>query len=174
MTTTYQIGSICSATLRPEDLIPAFVEALDDCKQELSLSLATDATAEQQQATVREVSRLDDLLANIERKLNGPDYFSDPAQEWGWDLDELTNELESFAPPYCYFGSHEGDGADFGFWVCHEAIDEAIADGSALKVDDTGDVPGDYSGDVFHVSDHGNLTYYVADSGKLSEVWGIV
>ena len=31
-------------------------------------------------------------------------------------LDYLTALLEEQAPDYCYFGTLEGDGADFGFW----------------------------------------------------------
>jgi hypothetical protein len=31
-------------------------------------------------------------------------------------LTEIQDALELFAPPGAYFGAHEGDGADFGFW----------------------------------------------------------
>jgi hypothetical protein len=98
----------------------------------------------------------------------------DAAEEAGHLLEEVQNELEHFAPPYGYFGSSEGDAADFGFWLSEDALQEAIHDGTLLQVDDTSDIPGDYVGEVLHVSDHGNPTLYVADKGTFTEVWGVV
>ena len=35
-------------------------------------------------------------------------------------LEDAFNILESIAPEGCYFGSHPGDGACFGFWTIEE------------------------------------------------------
>jgi len=35
-------------------------------------------------------------------------------------LDDLFQLLDNIAPPNCYFGAHEGDGALFGFWPIKE------------------------------------------------------
>lgn len=35
-------------------------------------------------------------------------------------LEDAFNILESIAPEGCYFGSHPGDGACFGFWIIEE------------------------------------------------------
>jgi hypothetical protein len=37
-------------------------------------------------------------------------------------LDDVTDALVALAPPHVYFGSLEGDGADFGFWPSPEPI----------------------------------------------------
>lgn len=39
--------------------------------------------------------------------------------EVGWD--ELIDELNAVAPEGTYFGSHPGDGSDFGFWTVDES-----------------------------------------------------
>jgi hypothetical protein len=45
------------------------------------------------------------------------------------DLSEIINDMidvlsYEFTPIYCYFGAHEGDGSDFGYWIDEEAIRE--------------------------------------------------
>lgn len=34
--------------------------------------------------------------------------------------EDIWNYLNSIAPKDCYFGSHPGDGSDFGFWEVEE------------------------------------------------------
>lgn len=36
------------------------------------------------------------------------------------DLESVWFLLEEIAPEDCYFGSHPGDGSDFGFWKIEE------------------------------------------------------
>lgn len=38
-----------------------------------------------------------------------------------WVVDELVDELNAVAPEGTYFGSHPGDGSDFGFWTMDES-----------------------------------------------------
>ncbi len=90
---TTQVGSISTGTLRPQDLIPTFWCALDIIDREAARVLYT--------------SRID---------LRGEDDPWWDSEEAGSLLDELIDALNEHAPPYCYFGAHEGDGADFGFW----------------------------------------------------------
>ena len=139
-----EFGSISSGTMRHEDLIPEFTWTLR--------SLCPDTG---------EHAELCDEADALE------DYDSEQA---GFVLDDLFTALEEYAPPYGYFGSHPGDGADFGFWLS----DDALAESDALRVSDTNEVPADYTGEVLHTNDHGNLTLYAADRGTLTEVWALV
>jgi len=144
---TARLGSVSSATMLPSDLIPAF------CRE------------------LRRLGARDKELTRIERqcaRVNCDKYFNSEAAQW--DLDALFDMLNEYAPSYCYFGAHPGDGADYGFWVSEDL--EYDFDG--LKVNDLSEVPAGYTGDVLHVNDHGNMTLYSVKRGKLSEVWSIV
>jgi hypothetical protein len=146
------IGSISSGTLRPEDLIPAFADELEHLTDE------TDTDARK-------------LIADVRERMERADYFA--SDDSGFDLEELTDALNMFAPDYAYFGSHPGDGADFGFWIVDD-VAQCVKDDGGLIVNDTSDVPADFTGTVLHVNDHGNATLFSANRGALSEVWAIV
>jgi len=106
------IGTIIRATHRAEDLVPAFVSVLEDRIDEAPLEMAKgeelDMVARIKTATL--------LLANIEgvQREMGEEYFG--SEECSFDLECLFNALDSLAPIGTYFGAHEGDGSDFGFW----------------------------------------------------------
>ena len=136
-------GTIIRGTLRAEDLIPAFTDAL----RYLRGSLPREVHRTLQQWQRGEVTEEHEALF----------------------LDSLFDELQEYAPPYAYFGAHEGDGSDFGFWLGD--LDGAF---DGLRVSDTSEVPSDYTGEVLHVNDHGNTTLYVSRGGKLREIWTIV
>ena len=88
------------------------------------------------------------------------------------DMDGLYNALESFCPPFVYFGAHEGVGADFGFWPDRDAIQEAIDPTSCLvRINANGDYVLEEDGVIVQVSDHGNLT--VTDLER-NVLWSVV
>lgn len=152
MTTTpkYIIGSISHGTMREEDLIPAFMWALEQLDAERAKAIRADNQ---------------DVFERLEA--------GEQADPDGCFLNEtLFDALNELAPPYFYFGSHSGDGADYGFWLSEGAIEEF----DGLRVSDTSEVPADYAGEVLHVNDHGNVTLYAKDEGssELREVWAIV
>lgn len=147
-----QFGSISHGTMRPDDLIPAFV-------WELSRIAPTDYAA---------------LIHTTESFMDGGDYDSEEAYRL---LDELTDALDSCAPPYGYFGAHEGDGSDYGFWLCDpESIPEQVRATNGIVVSDLADIPQDYTGEVLIVNDHGNMTlgYVTLPDYKFQECWSVV
>jgi hypothetical protein len=171
------IGSVSSATHREEDLIPTFISTLEDLVEKLSL----EAKGKELE-TVAEVSRVTQVIAEIEGRMYdesgevNEDYWE--SEDASHDLNEtLFNELNRFAPPYCYFGANEGDGADFGFWVSQETIDEAGYEGDLVKCSE---LPEKYDPQKSYlvVSDHGNMSLYQEqerpEGNGLVEVWSIV
>lgn len=86
---------ISEGTLRSADLIPAFWDAVPPARQSEILSGEY---------------ALDILDATENEEYN---YDSEAAKEL---LDYLFDVLDDCASDGTYFGSHEGDGALFGFW----------------------------------------------------------
>jgi len=109
-----QTGSISTGTLRKEDLIQTFMNTLEGLVEELSLSVECMDSALAQQKVVTEVGGYQELMGAIERRMEQEGYFDGEVSYW--DLEELFDALSEFCPDNHYFGAHEGDGADFGFW----------------------------------------------------------
>jgi hypothetical protein len=94
------------------------------------------------------------------------------SEDAGYTLEELFDAMNSLAPEYVYFGASEGDGSDYGFWLNHEAIDEALSCGDIIDYDK---MPTGYSGLALQTSDHGNMSLYNVSRGRTTrEVWGAV
>ncbi len=68
----------------------------------------------------------------------------------------LFDALDSFSPPYTYFGANENYGSDYGWWpLCDsESLEDARKSGYRVEI-----------------SDHGNVSLY--DSAD-QEIWGLV
>jgi hypothetical protein len=98
--------------------------------------------------------------------------LSNPANRWLESLEALTNDLNQFAPPFTYFGSAEGDGADFGFWLDHDGLEEAVHDGEVIQIPAGAGwpEPGDWDY-ILEVSDHGNMTLF---NSAHNEIWSII
>ena len=140
---TATIGSISSGTMRNEDLAEAFLAELDYLEHPKSKELRNDWEHAIQD--------------------NQTDY-EDCA------IHNMFEALEECAPPYVYFGAHFGDGADYGFWPCDDAMEMAADDGCQI-VSDLADVK---HGEVFIITDHGNVTYGFVDADGFHEVWSCV
>jgi hypothetical protein len=162
-------GSVSHGTLRDEDLLQAFADELE--------SLLAKQSRRFRRAPYRALIRAARKeLRNYQRLMSGRAcggfWCAKAGLAVGDYVNRLADTLNEFAPPYAYFGAHEGNGSDFGFWLDRDALDESF---DGLRVGDTSEVPRDYRGDVLHVNDHGNVTLYVAGSrGRLREVWAVV
>lgn len=147
------IGSVSSGTMRSEDLIPEFMSVLKSLDRERYDRIATD-------------------YADVIDGDGDDDDDDDDGEQADYCLEALFDALNDAAPPFMYFGAHEGDGADYGFWVSWDAIEDAVRDGDIVKVDAGDEVPTDCDADyILEVSDHGNATLCTRDG---QELWAVV
>ena len=95
-------GTLIAGTVRPQDLIPCFLEAVSEFAP----------------------AHYEGLMASAFGPI--PAYVGwwipSNGSEW-WDsedaaalLENLFDILHEAAPEGCYFGAHPGDGSDFGWW----------------------------------------------------------
>lgn len=82
--------TISHGTMKPEDLIPKFLEVLEELNPKVSES----------------AKRWNELAIE---------------EAQSQFLSELFDLLDQEAPEGFYFGSHPGDGSDYGFWQMEEA-----------------------------------------------------
>ena len=95
--------SLSHATMRTQDLIPVFMDFVKTHNLPAYETILNDYNL-------------------IE------DFFWPEDDHKFWDSDDahyllnetLWDELSYLAPENCYFGSHEGDGSDYGFWKLTE------------------------------------------------------
>tara|TARA_R100000306_G_C4362111_1_gene135791 strand:+ start:959 stop:1411 length:453 start_codon:yes stop_codon:yes gene_type:complete len=130
------IGSVSTGTMRTEDLMPAFADEL--------------STLEMSETGVN-------LLADVEKFLGSPEALPGwDSEEAQWLMQELFDELDNHAPLHMRFGSHDGDGADFGFWPtdfddCHRITIDQGKNGDHTFVDTECNL-------LVETNDHGNMT----------------
>jgi len=93
-------GTVISGTLRPQELLPAFLE---------SLNKVMPAAYEQ--------------IALLPFSYIPSHAQEDENDEW-WESEECDNKLQSimdaldeYAPEGTWFGAHPGSDSDFGFWT---------------------------------------------------------
>ena len=96
-------GTVIHGTLRLQDLIPAF-----------ETELAAIAPAAYAQILMLPFPP---VPGDAQGDPSHPFWSSDEASEY---CRQLIDALDEQAPNHCYFGVHEGDGSDFGFWYCSE------------------------------------------------------
>lgn len=159
------LGTISHGTLCDADLLEVFADALD------TLTKRAVEAGEISGGDARDAFK---LILDAEECAGALDSLADaPASDQdcieaderaGGLIEALADALDEYAPPYCYFGAHEGDGADFGFWFMPDALDQAERDGELVKLDHVPD-------QIAVVSDHGNVTLY---SVTATEIIGVV
>ena len=149
------IGTVIHGTMRPQDLLPAWLDVVKTHHPGEHSRIMADIPAE---------------------CFDNDDHCFWDDDECSWILNEdLFDVLNGLALPLCYFGCTEGDGSDYGFWPAWDAIEEEIYDGSILKVSDLSEVPEDYIGQIVIVNDHFNTTLgFMREGGKFDECWAVV
>ena len=102
------LGSISTGTMRNEDLIPDFLDTLE--------TLANLNKCKRHHKCKRHLTLIDEIENRIDTI---PDYYN--TEDADIDLNEdLFDALNEYAPPHAYFGSHPGDGSDYGFWIAED------------------------------------------------------
>ena len=156
----FQLGSISTGTLRTLDLLEAF---------------ASEAEARCGDMATKAVSTARIYL--------DPDAIVDDEQAQE-TLDELRFLLEDSCPPFVYFGTHPGDGADFGFWPDMNRLDEELYNQTGAPHLDKvpsyclpmhqdypyGEIELKDDNVIVQLSDHGNVT--VMDM-KRNVIWSV-
>lgn len=150
-----ELGTVSSSTILKEDLIPAFIDVLRHHNPEHALIAEYDALPD---------CTWDELTEEQEEQT---DYM----------LEELFDALNEYAPEFCYFGAHPGNGSDFGFWLDSDALDDARRYGECIELKDHLDAEevaqlitaaaADYA---YHVNDHGNVTIYNCNGQIILEI----
>jgi len=101
-------GTVSRATMREQDLLPAFMKVLEEYHPEGWYAVKTAFTVEFDMI-YREFLALQD---------NDPRWHSDAL---AYILrEDVWEAMQEIAPDGYYFGSHPGDGCDYGYWLAEE------------------------------------------------------
>lgn len=150
------IGTISHATLRDEDLIDSF-------HSELEWHLRRNGDFFSLPENFGERDRLNNLLGEVSDNCYDEEGDFNHCENASEYIEALSDALGQFSPPYCYFGSHPGDGSDFGFWPDIDSINE-------LPCIEDSDGAISLGEDCRFVNDHGNVTVYSGDGSVILEL----
>lgn len=91
--------TVSRATLRPFDLFPTFLGVINGTPEHDTI--------------------MTDNPIIVDALTDEGHVFWD-SDECIYIINELFDSLNSYAPDGYYFGAHEGDGSDFGYWESNE------------------------------------------------------
>jgi hypothetical protein len=118
-----EVGTVIHGTLRTEDLLPAFTHELARVANPHACSeLLVEAMSWIGREEPADGEELEDFIESRHDVLV-----------------RLLDALDECAPFGIYFGPHEGDGADFGWWLIDEPEDLDDADSSDPRSEDVPD-----------------------------------
>ncbi len=164
-----RVGTVIERTHSPYELIPAFIRELRRVAGESAVSAVINQCASSIGPSFASFMDTDYSWDRAEDDAELAAYLA--SDDCSWDVNALIDALSAEAPSYLYFGTHEGDGADYGYWPAWDAIEhdavpvsryDARRGADLLAVSDLAEVPADYFGMVYMVNDHGNSSMYDA------------
>ena len=152
--TTVTIGTVIHGTLRDEDLLPAFTAELERLDTGEYAGVIAEANA-----IIAKGMRWGGHGEPV------ADWNDDDREQVGYLINEsLIDALQTFCPPHVYFGSIEGDGADFGWWGVTDYDCETV------QLDDENVIDIECQVHI-HTNDHGNVT---VSELRGAEIWSAV
>ena len=170
MTRPVQIGTVIAGTLKNEDLLNAFTGEI-----EYLMAGYLDQSIAQTYYDAKEF---------LHKYETDTDIDEDMASEI---VNELIEAINEYRLPYTYFGTLEGDGADFGWWIDFDNMNESINESITKDLRATGTLNDEESwiqecscqendcigkhGFIVHVNDHGNVT--LMDHNR-KDAWAVV
>ena len=176
--TTLELGTISHGTMRVEDTMPPLLAALDGIR----LSAEDRQTCDDVQQCLNEWIAADDKATDSDNPADADDLMlAAHIAHLEMEMNETLIPLaESYAPDYCYVGSHPGDGSDLGVWPCEELLDDTSQgsyDGCCFRSTEPPWPSPRLSRDHSHwlqINDHGNATLYRRSGSGWTECWSIV
>jgi len=169
MTRPVQLGTVIEGTLRNDDLLDAFSGELD--------TIRTDSRAHY------------NLVFDAQNRWHRDDGSDDREDDIPDLINELIDAINEYRLPYTYFGTNDGDGADFGWWIDFDSLTESVRESESITQDlrssdrlsdeefwiqecdcQENDCIGKH-GFIVHVNDHGNVT--LLDHNR-KDVWAVV
>ena len=113
-------GTVSEGTMRPQDVLPAIMGVLAEYRPsafnmiQYELAFGDDTRFTQCQASI--------VYSEMCRNDNHPYWDS---EDVSWIINELAwDAMNDIAPEGYYFGSHPGDGSDYGFWQCEDGMED--------------------------------------------------
>lgn len=103
-------GTISEATMRPEDLIPAFLSELEAIA---AVGSSVGLEAQEYLQRIRRDYALDLMRLEEGRELIVTDRDMRMVPEL---VSDLFDALDALSPAGFYFGAHIGNGSDYGYW----------------------------------------------------------
>ena len=126
MKTVNFTGTVSQATMRAQDVLPACLAVLSEFYPDRFNAIVYEiAYGDDERFTTLQASCVySDILAD-------DDHSFWESDDCAWLLNETVwDAMQEIAPAGYYFGSHPGDGADYGYWrvdpsdtgCCHEWV----------------------------------------------------
>jgi hypothetical protein len=116
-------GSVSHATMRFEDLIPTFMFLLEQVDRETATEITSRYSG-------------DGWPSSMAGLAFGDPFEGEQITLQTYLMEDLFDALSNLAPPGYYFGSHPGDGSDYGFWQVEEDYLQDLDEGPILVHND--------------------------------------